>query len=540
MSFLVPLIVLIPLAGAALALSTAARPRLQIVITVVTMTCSTFVGALILSIVHFGNKALVVFSSGFAAPFGIALVADRLSALLLVVTSVVLLAVLIFAIGQGLKDGDAETPVSIFYPTYLVLAAGVFNAFVAGDLFNLFVGFEVLLISSFVLITLRGTLLRLNAGMTYIAVSLISSIIFLIAIAFLFAATGTVNMVAISQRVKALPENIQLFLHLFLLIAFAVKAALFPLSFWLPDAYPSAPAPVTAVFAGLLTKVGIYSILRTESLLFAYNDISALLIVLAIGTMIFGILGAAAQAGIRRMLSFILISHIGYMLFGIALGTPAGWSSAIFYMVHHILIQTGLFLITGLIERHCGSASIISIYGLRYSSVLISFLFFISMLNISGVPPFSGFLGKLGIFLAGATLQTSIVPVYLVWAGLAAGVIANILTLYVMLRVWLLGFLRPKPEHAESWQAEDTGTQSIPIATARHLAEDPNLATITLPKAQNSRLMIFASILIVVASVALTVFAGLVYNITNAAGLDVWVPEVYIDIIKATTGMKNI
>ena len=283
------------------------------------------------------------------------LVVDRLSALMLVVASTVALGVLVFAVGQGNADGDEGTPVSIFHPTFLVLVAGVSNAFLAGDLFNLYVGFEILLMASYVLLTLGGTAPRIRGGITYVVVSLTSSLIFLAAIGLIYAATGTVNMAQLAVRLGELPAGTQLLLHSLLLIAFCIKAAVFPLSAWLPDSYPTAPAPVTAVFAGLLTKVGVYAIIRTQTLLFPDGALDDVLLWAALATMVIGILGAVAQTDLRRILSFTLVSHIGYMVFGIALGTTAGLAGAIFYVAHHIAIQTTLFLVAGLIERQGGS-----------------------------------------------------------------------------------------------------------------------------------------------------------------------------------------
>ena len=206
-------------------------------------------------------------------PLGIALVADRLSALMLLVSAMVTLAVLVFAMGRA-RGRQRETPVSIFHPTFLVLDAGVSNAFLAGDLFNLFVGFEILLFACYVLLTLGGTGDRVRAGITYVVVSLLSSLLFLIAIALVYAATGTVNLAHLAGRLAELPPGVQLVLQPLLLIAFSIKAAVFPLSAWLPDTYPTAPAPVTAVFAGLLTKVGVYAIIRTQTLLFPDGELT--------------------------------------------------------------------------------------------------------------------------------------------------------------------------------------------------------------------------------------------------------------------------
>ena len=228
-----------------------------------------------------------------------------------------------------------------------MLIAGVANAFLAGDLFNLYVGFEILLTASYVLLTLGGTAPRIRAGVTYIVVSLLSSLLFLAAIALVYAATGTVNMAQLAGRLAELPDGTQLLLQSMLLIAFCIKAAVFPLSAWLPDSYPTAPAPVTAVFAGLLTKVGVYAIIRTQTLLFPGGALDDVLMWAALATMVVGILGAVAQTDIRRILSFTLVSHIGYMVFGIALATAAGLAGAIFYVAHHIAIQTTLFLVAG-------------------------------------------------------------------------------------------------------------------------------------------------------------------------------------------------
>ena len=266
--------------------------------------------------VHVGGWGQTVPGMG---PLGITLVVDRLSALMLLVSAIVLLAVVFYAIGQGIRDGDERQPVSIFLPTYLVLSAGVCTAFLAGDLFNLFVGFEVLLSASFVLLTIGASTDRVRAGIAYVMVSMVSSLIFLIGIALIYAATGTLNMAELAVRLDDVPSGTRSALFAVLLVAFGIKAAVFPLSTWLPDSYPTAPAPVTAVFAGLLTKVGVYAIIRAHSLLFPGGALDSVLLVAALLTMIVGIFGAIAQSDIKRLLSFTLVSHIGYMVFGIAL-----------------------------------------------------------------------------------------------------------------------------------------------------------------------------------------------------------------------------
>ena len=187
-----------------------------------------------------------------------------------------------------------------------------------------------------------------------------------------------------------------------LLVAFGIKAAVFPLSTWLPDSYPTAPAPVTAVFAGLLTKVGVYAIIRAHTLLFPSGGLDQLLLVAALLTMLVGILGAIAQSDIKRLLSFTLVSHIGYMVFGIALSSQLGMSGAIYYVAHHILVQTTLFLVVGLIERQAGASTLQRLGGLAAASPLLAFVFVVPALNLGGIPPFSGFIGKVALLEAGA------------------------------------------------------------------------------------------------------------------------------------------
>ncbi len=372
MTALVPLLVTLPLLGAAIALVAGRHRRVQVGVSVVTLVLTLAIATVLLVAVDASNLPFAVSVGGWPVPFGIVLYVDRLAALLVMVSSVVLLAVLLFSIGQGAADGDDDTPVSIFHPTYLILAAGIFVAFTAGDLFNLYVGFEILLVASYVLITLGNSEQRIRAGITYIVVSLVSSILFLSAIAMIYGATGTVNMVQLADRMTQLPQETQYVLHVMLLLAFAIKAAVFPVSFWLPDSYPTAPAPVTAVFAGLLTKVGVYAIIRTETQIFLENDLNTILLIAALATMVIGILGAVAQAELKRILSFTLVSHVGYMIFGIAIATPAAIGATIYYMVHHIVVQTTLFLAVGLVERRAGSTSILKVKGLRRAAPVIA------------------------------------------------------------------------------------------------------------------------------------------------------------------------
>ncbi|WP_422631980.1 Na+/H+ antiporter subunit D [Pseudokineococcus basanitobsidens] len=431
---LVPLPVLVPLVAAGLALALARHRRAQALTSLVALTVVLVTSvAMLVAVQDVGT--LVVTVGGWPSDVGISLVADQLSTLMLSISSAVTLAVLGYSVAQGAADGDDGAPVAIFHPTYLVLAAGVSNAFLSGDLFNLYVGFEMLLAASFVLITLGGTSARIRAGSTYVVVSIASSLVFLAAIALVYAATGTSNLAQLPERLDALPDGVRLALQLALLVAFGIKAAVFPLSAWLPDSYPTAPAPVTAVFAGLLTKVGVYAIIRTQTLLFPGGRLDDVLLVVALATMLVGILGAVAQSDLKRLLSFTLVSHIGYMLLGIALSSRLGLAAAIFYVIHHITVQTTLFLVTGLVERRGGTTSMDRLGGVAKLSPLLGVLFFVPAMNLAGIPPLSGFLGKVGLLQAGVQ-DGGVLPLVLV----GASVVTSLLTLYAVAKAWNRSF----------------------------------------------------------------------------------------------------
>ncbi|EPR75876.1 Na(+) H(+) antiporter subunit D [Leifsonia rubra CMS 76R] len=513
MNTLVPLVVLIPLVGAALTLILGKRPQAQRIIAIGALAIVLAIGTALIFVVD-AEGSLAMEVGGWAAPFGIVLVVDRLSALMVVVSAIVLLAVLVFSLGQGLADRDNETPVSIYYPTYLILATGVFNAFIAGDLFNLYVGFEILLVASYVLITLGGTKERIRAGTTYVVVSLVSSLLFLAAIAMIYGAVGTVNIAQISLRMAEIPIDVQIVLHVMLLIAFGIKAAIFPLSFWLPDSYPTAPAPVTAVFAGLLTKVGVYAIIRTETIIFPGPELNSALMVVALLTMVIGVLGAVAQADIKRLLSFTLVSHIGYMILGISLGTAAGTAAAIYYIVHHIIVQTTLFLGAGLIERIGGTTSITKLGGLLTAAPLVAILFLLPALNLGGIPPFSGFIGKLALFEA--TAQQGLPLGYVL---IAAGALVSLLTLYSLARVWNMVFWRP---------AKDV--QGYESRLLENVSEAPGSTRVRAAK-QAPTLMVVVTGFMVLVSLALTIFAGPLYGYSDRAGQNLQGPLTYVDIV---------
>ena len=543
MSALVPLPVLLPILGAGLSLVLGQHPRLQRWVSVVVLA-SIVVIAGVLMVAADTEGPQVLWIGGWPETLGIVLVADRLAALMLLVSALVTLAVLAYSIGQGMTEDEEDATLSVYHPTFLVLVAGVANAFLAGDLFNLFVSFEMLLFASYVLLTLGGTATRLRAGTIYVLVNLLSSTLFLISLAVVYAATGTLTLAHLAQRLAELPDHVALMIQLLLLTTFAIKAAIFPLSFWLPDSYPTAPAPVTAVFAGLLTKVGVYAILRMQTLLFPDSPLTDLLLWAALLTMVVGILGAIAQSDIKRMLSFTLVSHIGYLVLGIALASAAGVAGTVFYVVHHITVQTALFLVVGLVERRAGSTSLMRIGGLARIAPLLAVLFFVPAMNLAGIPPFSGFIGKVGLLQAAQDQGSA-----LAWALVVGGVLTSLLTLYAVAKTWAVAFWRTPaeahealeeivardPDHSSTSYVEHRGhvhtaTGSVSLAAieeARRLGDDDlpdrdfhQLITAGEDTPHMPRSMVLPAAFLVTLSVALTVVAGPLYGYSDRASTD--------------------
>ncbi|MCQ4120785.1 Na+/H+ antiporter subunit D [Rhodococcus tibetensis] len=513
---LAPLPVLVPMLAAAATLVLGRRPRAQRVITLTALIAVLVVSALLLLLAdRDGTTAIQV--GGWDSPIGITLVVDRLSAMMLVVSSIVLLAVMAYAVGQGIRDGSEDQPVSIFLPTYLALTAGVSNAFLAGDLFNLYVGFEVLLAASFVLLTLGASAERVRAGVSYVMVSMVSSLIFLAGIAFAYAATGTLNLADMATRLDGIPSGTRTAIFGVLLVAFGIKAAVFPLSTWLPDSYPTAPAPVTAVFAGLLTKVGVYAIIRAHTLLFPEGELDNVLMVCGLLTMLVGILGAIAQSDIKRLLSFTLVSHIGYMVFGIALSTQSGLSGAIYYVAHHILVQTTLFLVVGLIERQAGSSSLRRLGGLAAASPVLAIVFLVPALNLGGIPPFSGFIGKVALLQAGSADAG-----VLAWILVGGGTLTSLLTLYVVARVWTKAFWRARADAPEGDLADVSPSALIDESEA-DIAFDDRADVGRIPA-----MMLIPTVALVGVGLAMTVFAGQIISISDRAAADLQDRSIYI------------
>ncbi|MGD9792092.1 MAG: Na+/H+ antiporter subunit D [Acidimicrobiia bacterium] len=428
MNQVIALPVALPLLGAGISIVFGRWRSVQRIIAISILSTTTVL-AIVLAVHVDRHGTSVAQAGGWPAPLGITLVADRLATLMLAISAIVQLFVLIYAIGQG---GPERAHVG-FHPVYLVLCAGVGLAFLTGDLFNLFVAFEVMLTASYVLLTLGGRATQVRTGMTYVVVSLLASTLFLMTLALVYMATGTVNLAQLSDRMGDLPDGVRQAFGLLLIAVFGVKAAIFPLYFWLPDSYPTAPSPITAVFAGLLTKVGVYAIIRTQTLLVLPSDRpGTLLLIVAGATMIVGVLGAIAQNDVKRVLSFHIVSQIGYMVMGLGLFTVAGLAGAILYITHHIVVKTTLFLTSGLIERTARTGRLARMEGLAHELPVLAVLFLVPAWSLAGLPPFSGFFAKLALVRAGIDADQ--------YAIVAVSLVVSLLTLFSMTKIWTNAF----------------------------------------------------------------------------------------------------
>ncbi|MEM7075418.1 MAG: Na+/H+ antiporter subunit D [Pseudomonadota bacterium] len=373
---------------------------------------------------------------GWPAPFGITLVADLLSAVMVLITAIIAVAVA----GYALADADADMERLGYHALFNVLIAGVVGAFVTGDLFNLYVWFEVMLISSFGLLVLGGRAEQIDGGVKYVALNLVSTIMFLSGVGLLYGMTGTLNLADLSVAVKTSDPALLTVVAMLFMIAFGVKAAVFPLFFWLPASYHTPAFAVSAVFAGLLTKVGVYALIRMFTLVFDHDTgfTHTILLWVAGLTMLTGVLGAAAQSDIRKILSFHIVSQIGYMIMGLALLTPLAMVGAVFYLVHHIVVKANLFLIAGVAERLTGSTELSRIGGLYKSAPLLAVLFVIPAFSLAGFPPLSGFWAKFLLVKAALDIEG--------WVIAAVALIVGLLTIYSMTKIWAAAFWEPHPE----------------------------------------------------------------------------------------------
>ncbi|MBM3451313.1 MAG: Na+/H+ antiporter subunit D [Armatimonadetes bacterium] len=375
---------------------------------------------------------------GWPAPFGITIAADLFGAILVLMAAVVACATTIFSAGTidepRLRFG--------YYGLVHLLLMGVNGAFLTGDLFNLYVWFEVLLIASFVLITLGGERRQLEGAIPYVTLNLLSSALFLAAVGILYGVAGTLNMADLSLRVPALPRDVMTAVALLFLIAFGIKAAMFPLFFWLPASYHTPPVVVTALFSALLTKVGVYALIRVFTLVFTQDTATTHVVLLVLGafTMVTGVLGAVAQMDVRRLLAFHIVSQIGYLIMGLGLFTEASLAATVYFLVHVVIAKSTLFLIAGIAGGLRATYDLKKLGGLYTERTWLAIVFLTAAFSLAGAPPLAGFFAKLGLIQAGMAREAF--PI------VAVALAVSLLTLYSMVKIWSEAFWKAAPAGA--------------------------------------------------------------------------------------------
>ena len=440
----------------------------------------------------------------WAAPFGIVLVGDRLSTLMVLLTSVLALFVLLYAIGSGWDDRGRH-----FHALFQFQLMGIMGAFLTGDLFNLFVFFEVLLIASYGLMIHAGGNARLKAGVQYVLFNLIGSTLFLFALGALYAETGTLNMADLTNRVALIGPEETVGIRVaavLLLLVFAIKAALVPFHFWLPSSYAEAPAPVAALFA-IMTKVGAYAIIRVYTMIFPpdLESTSLLhdvwLLPAALISLAIGMIGVLAAKKLDRLVAFSVIGSMGMVMISIALFTPEGIAAALYYIVHSTLAGAALFLISDLVRT--GRVNLeFTEQPVMSGNAVTAALFFVGAIAMAGLPPLSGFLGKL--LVLNASFESNL----MVWIWVI--VLGSSL-------ISILGFAR---------------AGSILFWKAHSVApfDDSEVA----PRPANLSYVAVGGLVALLA--AHTVFAGQMHGYTNKIASQLFAPQPYISQVLDTPG----
>ena len=485
--------------------------RQQIALTTLALCLNLGVAFLLFRATAGQGQRFVLQMGAWTAPFGITVYCDGLSATLLLLTALVSIAVYPFAVATI----DYHRERMGFHPLYLFLLMGVNGAFLAGDLFNLYVFFEVLLMASFVLLTVGAQPAQTNSGIRYVVLNLLASTVFLVAAGVAYGTLGTLNMAQIAERLSLASPAVHTLLAGLLLVAFGSKAAIFPLFFWLPASYHTPPPAVTALFGGLLTKVGVYTLFRSFTLFFPdlLVDWRQTLLTIAGATMLVGALGALAQPSIRRLLSFHIISHVGFMLMGLAvafsgnrLAIGFGLGAAVLYLCHHMIVKTALIMAGGAVELHMGSDRLASIGGLVSRQPYLAFFFFLAAISLAGVPPFSGFVSKLSL------LQITLDGRH--WLVSGVSVFASLLTMINMMRLW-----------RESFWGEYKRPSRVPSRI--------------LQSSARQRLMLTPIAVLVLLSLGLGVFGEPAFRLSMRVALQALDREAYIEAVSPAEGFSG-
>ena len=444
------------------------------------------------------HKNVLLQMGGWDAPFGISFISDTFSAIMVLLTAIVGWAVGIYSTSavnvSRIKYG--------YFFTFHFLIMGLLGAFLTGDIFNLYVWFEVVIISSFILLTVGGKKMQMEGAIKYVTMNMLASIIFLTAIAILYGITGTLNIADISMKIAQV-ENTGLVsvTALLFFVGFGIKSAVFPLYFWLPSSYHTPPSAIAAIFGGLLTKMGVYALFRVFTVIFTPDDFTiALMATLAGLTMITGALGTINKRNIRRVASYLIVCHIGYLIAGLGLYTEIAFTAAIFYLIHDVIVKSNLFMIIGVIYKARDTVDMFRLGGMLKDYPVFSFIAAIVFFSLIGIPPLSGFWPKIYLF------QESFVQenYYL----LTCLIFASFITLFVLARMWSEIFWKdsPKPLTEE-------------IDQFKNFSKSGKVA------------LIFPILFLAAVSLFIGLGASVVFEIAGQAAHELKNPSIYIDAV---------
>ncbi|MBO8156003.1 MAG: Na+/H+ antiporter subunit D [Bacillaceae bacterium] len=398
---------------------------------VLNLLASLWIGLYVLE-----NGSVILETGDWKAPYGIILVADQLSIFLVITTNIIAAFSVFYA--QSVLNEQKEK--YYFYSFFFLLISGVSGAFLTGDLFNLFVFYEVFLMASYGLIILGGEKIQLRESFKYVILNLFSSMLFVTTVAFLYSVVGTVNMAQIAERVQEADQGgILTTIGILLFFVFASKGAIFPLYYWMPKSY-IVPNPVVSTLLGaLLTKVGIYSILRVFSLIFIHEPmIQQLFLWLAALSMVFGVIGALSTYNVKLIIVYNIIPAVGFMLMGIGLLSETGIAGAVYYLIHDMIIKAALFMLIGSLVYAAGTSDLRKMGGIIHRYPYLGWTFFIASLVLAGIPPFSGFIGKLLLLQAGFEKDQVLLVII--------GLVSSLLILLSMIRIFIYGFWGEEPD----------------------------------------------------------------------------------------------
>lgn len=431
MQNIVGLLVVIPLLAGLIALLTPRPSGLRRLF--VSATLASLTGLSVWLVAHvMANGALVLRIGGWPVPYGIVLVLDTLAAVMVALACFTTFTCVLF----GFTETEARDEHPLRLPLVLCLLTGINLSFATGDLFNLFVAFEVMLLSSYALLTLEVGARDSRHAWPYLMINLAGSVLFIATCGFAYSLLGTLNFAEMAVRADLLAGDFRLTaLAVLLAVVFAIKAGAFPLYYWLPFSYPIMPPAMAALFGGLLTKVGIYVLMRVFGTVFpAIPGLQSVFLWGGVITIFTGVLGAVSQYGVQRILSFHIVSQIGYLLLAIGLPGPEAWAAAILFLGHNILVKSSLFLVGGSVIRINGTDTLSGTANLWRATPWLGILFLVQALSLAGLPPFSGFWGKVAIAQAGFEQGA--------WLAVGLALAGSILTLMSMLKIWIGAFWR--------------------------------------------------------------------------------------------------